>query len=390
MTGAFGPGAIWSLIHTCIRVRHAAESGVYYSYEFWHGAHKALKKGLDIIRRELAATWTLVFELESVTPRQLRNGYNQTADRILVCTTQDIVDYERARTNAEESNYLEEKELLAFDSEDARIKFRKDVCRDKLETPFYGDRNVPDFFDKPNGVCPMHAQLRTLDKHTSAIPNYIHSGDIKLFSAPRDILTYGQYLEDPGAAMDIEMDEKEFISKSDGLQLYSNLMTSYKGLAYMKKQVQSAIGCGNWPCVITGMLFVSDFVFVCFGMQRLCLYIKKIGTLDITDDYLLEWPVFAIKELMPRLASDDSIHIVTTNVDAFVSLCEIFGVYKQCHAKCDTDTEVNAFLERIETISKNFLYKYIYIYPLKPSDYVLRLGLCNICLCLFCFCVYLS
>ena len=85
--------------------------------------------------------------------------------------------------------------------------------------------------------------------------------------------------------------------------------------------------------------------------------------------------MFAIKELMPRLASDDSIHIVTTNVDAFVSLCEIFGVYKQCHAKYETDEELNTFLQKIETISKNFLFKYIYVYPLKPSDYVLRLGL---------------
>ena len=91
--------------------------------------------------------------------------------------------------------------------------------------------------------------------------------------------------------------------------------------------------------------------------------------------------MFAINELMPRLASDDSIHIVTTNVDAFVSLCEIFGVYKQCHAKYETEEELNAFLEKIETISKNFLYKYIFIYPLKPSDYVIRIGL--FCCCLF-------
>ena len=101
---------------------------------------------------------------------------------------------------------------------------------------------------------------------------------------------------------------------------------------------------------------------------------------------------------MPRLASDDSIHIVTTNVDAFVSLCEIFGVYKQCHAKCETEEELNEFLSSIETISKNFLYKYIYIYPLKPSDYVLRLGMCLfVCfvlflrglerVLLFCFCL---
>ena len=253
LSGAFGPGAIWALIHTCIRVRHAAASGVYYSYEFWHGAHKVLKKGLNIIRRELGANWTLVFELESVTPRQLRNGYNQTADRILVCTTQDIVDSERARAKVEEENYLEENGLLRFESEDARIRFRKDVCRDKLETPFFGDGNVPDFFDKPNGVCPMHAQLRTLDKHTSAVPNYIHSGDIKLYPEQRDAQTYGQYLQNPDAEIDIDMDEKEFVTKREGLELYSSLMGSYKGLSYMKKQVEGAVACGNWPCVITGV-----------------------------------------------------------------------------------------------------------------------------------------
>ena len=133
-------------------------------------------------------------------------------------------------------------------------------------------------------------------------------------------------------------------------------------------------------------------------VECVCVDAKKTGTLDITDDYLLEWPVYAIEKLMPRAASDDSIHILTTNVDAFVSLCEIFGVYKQCHAKCETQQDLNEFLDKIETISKNFLYKYIYIYPLKPSDYVLRLGLCLLaffvlflcclgCDILWCFCL---
>ena len=106
-----------------------------------------------------------------------------------------------------------------------------------------------------------------------------------------------------------------------------------------------------------------------------CLFCLDVGTLDITDLYLLDWPVFAIEQIMPRLASDDSVHIVTSNVDAFVSLSEIFGVYKQCYAKCETQEEINEFLAKIETISKNFLYKYIFIYPMKPSDYVLRIGL---------------
>ena len=212
-----------------------------------------LKKGANVIRRELGSNYALVFELESVTPRQLRNGYIQTEERILICTTQDIVDKERARVTGEEKSYLDENGLHEFKSEEARMQFRKDVCRDKLETPFYADSNVPDFFDKPNGVCPMHAQLRTLDKHTSAIPNYIHTGDVKLFAVSRNAPTYGQYLEDPNVVTDYDTEAMDIISKGDALELYSSLMKSYKGLSYMKKQVDSAVACGKWPCVITGM-----------------------------------------------------------------------------------------------------------------------------------------
>ena len=266
--GAFGPGALWFVWHTCIRVMHDEEDDVFFSYEFWHGAHKQVKKGNKVIRREMGCNYVLVFELESVTPRQLREGYVQKVPRILVCTTQDIVDLQRARVKKEEEYHLQQNEMETFETEEARLQFRKDVCRDKLETPFYADYNAPDFFDKPNGTCPMHAQLRILDKHTSAVPNYIHIGDVKLYPEPEDTPTYGQYLEDPNIVIDYEMEEKEIVSKNDGLQLYSRLMRSYTGLAYMKKQVDSAISCGNWPCVITGV-----FIFCFYRLYpKACLH----------------------------------------------------------------------------------------------------------------------
>ena len=200
-----------------------------------------------------------------MTPKQLRNGYIQTDDRILLCTTQDIADSQRVRVKNEEIDYLERNEMDSFESEEARMQFRKEVCRDKLETPFYADRNAPDFFDKPNATCPMHAQLRVLDKHTSAVPNYIHNGDCRLYLQPRDAPTYGEYLDDPTVVSKYETEwkESEFVSKGDGVELYIGLMKSYPNLGYMKKQLQSAVGCDSWPCVITGMYAFYLFLKCC-------------------------------------------------------------------------------------------------------------------------------
>lgn len=203
--GAFGPGSLFKYHSTCIRVRNDNQSrkrshksrsrkDVYYTYEFWHSDSKALVKGGKVVRKELGENYSLGYKLNRITPSKLEN-YNQTEDRIIICSTPDVVESERERVQAELKKYKYLNNIRNFKSQSQRMEIQKQLCRDVLFTPFYEDSNVKDYFKSINGHCCMHGEVRITCMLCSILGEYIRTGKIVLVKNKRALMTYQQFID---------------------------------------------------------------------------------------------------------------------------------------------------------------------------------------------------